>query len=90
MSYSEEKTEEFHYFSEVEHKFIQSWLKKHGYEWRQNAVCGNCCGMYADEYWVNGIWGKFKKEDQETFLKAMEKKGYECSVEGNTISAEPK
>lgn len=89
MSYSTTEQEQFYYFTEEEHETIKNFLTQKGYTWNRNNVCGAHCGMYADEYWVNGIGGDFPKEDKEEFLKLMKEKGYECSVEKNTISAEP-
>lgn len=89
MSYEQEESETFFHFSDKEDAFITKFLKEKGYSISQNTVCGNCCGMFADKYWVNGIGGNFKKEDKEELYKLMKKKGYECSIGGYTISADP-
>lgn len=89
MSYKECEDVEFFYFSEEEHTFIKEFLESKVHTYEQNTVCGDCCGVYASEYWVNGIFGTFPEKDRDEFIKLMEEKGYECSVEDNTISAEP-
>lgn len=89
MSYIETTEDEFHYFSGEEHNFIQEFLKEKGHEWSTNTVCGNCCGVYADEYWVNGIGGDFPPEDKAELARLMTEKGYSCSIGRYTISADP-
>lgn len=89
MSYKEYEETVFYHFTEEEHEFIKDFLTNKGHTYEQNTVCGDCCGMYASEYWVNGIFGTFPEKDRDEFIKLMEEKGYECSVEDNTISAEP-
>jgi len=89
MSYSEVEETEFYYFSEEAHDFIKEFLESKGHTYERNTVCGDCCGVYASEYWVNGIFGDFPISDKEEFTKLMQEKGYECSVDGNTISADP-
>lgn len=89
MSYENKVLQTFYHFSTEEHEKIEMWLIKHGYTWGTNTVCGSCCGMYADEYWVDGIGGKFKTEDKQAFADFARKEGIGCSVDGYTISADP-
>ena len=74
-----ETGENYTYFEKKEEKVIENWLKKHGYSWERNTVCGSCCGMFEDVYWVNGIGGKLKKGDGKKLVKFLEE---------NKISAE--
>lgn len=89
MSYSDYATEEFFYFSSEEKKEIESFLKERGHEWQTNTVCGNCCGMFADEYWVNGIDGNFPEKDKKELADLMKSKSFSCSIGRYTISADP-
>lgn len=88
MSYSE-TGEEYTYFTDEEDLLIKAWLTEHGYEWSHNTVCGSCCGMYEDEYWVDGIGGKFTKKDQEEFRQYAAKTGIDCTVSASAITASP-
>ena len=85
MSYSETNTIEFIYFSDREDELIKNWLKDHGYKWDHNTVCGDCCGMYADEYWVNGIGGKFP--DSDKFVEFAKANNIDCEVSNYHITA---
>lgn len=97
MSYSESRSEEFFYFSEKEKELIENFLTGLGYEIGKNTVCGSCCGMYADEYWVGGIGGGWKvKSHANKFKKFAEDNGIGCSFSdynpdgiNYTISADP-
>jgi len=89
MSYSEEINQKFYHFTEEEEDFIDSILTDLGYKWKRATVCGDCCGMYADEYWVDGIGGNFKKADKQIVFAALKKKGITCSIGRYTISADP-
>ena len=86
MSYVE-TGEEIVLFTEREDELIQNWLKENGFSWKHNTVCGNCCGMYEDEYWVNGIGGSFPKEKREKFVKFAQDEKIDCEVERYTIRA---
>lgn len=86
MTYISEQ-QEIILFDDTEEAKIDKWLTDNGYKWDRATVCGGCCGFYADEYWVNGIGGEFKKEDVERFLKFAKKKGIFCKVSDNDIQA---
>lgn len=88
MAYTKHSEEKYTYFTKEEDKLITKWLKEHGYSWQHNTVCGGCCGMYEDEYYVPGIGGVFRKSDKEEFIKFAEENGIGCSVDGYTIKAE--
>jgi|SRR5437588_5473963 len=90
MSYLEEYTESFYKFSEKEEKIIDSFLESKGYGWGRATVCGDCCGIYASEYWVDGIGGNFKEDDKKALYKLLKAKEIKCSIGGYTISADPK
>lgn len=89
MSYTEDRTEQFYYFSSTEEDIIEGILKDLGYTWDRNNVCGNCCGMYADNYYVDGIGGNFKEVDKKKVYKELKKNNISCSIGGYTISANP-
>lgn len=89
MSYSEDNTETFYYFSDAEKKLIEQWIIEHGYTVDTNHVCGSCCGMYADYYYPAGIGGNFKKEDQKKFAAFAKENNIACSIDGYTITADP-
>ncbi len=89
MSFTEHEEQIFYHFSDKENKTIKDFLTLKGYKIDHNTVCGSCCGIFADEYWVNGIGGNFKKEDKEELYKIMKKENYQCSIGGYTISADP-
>ena len=57
---------QLHYFTDDEEEIIDSFLRKRGYLWSRATVCGNCCGFYCDEYWVDGISGNFKDQDKKS------------------------
>lgn len=86
MSYTE-SGEMYTFFDDRENNLIEQWLKDHGYTWGKNTVCGNCCGMYDEEYWVNGIGGHFKKADQVEFAQFIKGNDIGAKVSGYTISA---
>lgn len=86
MTYSENGPE-LVYFTDEEEEKIDVWLTKHGYEWGRATVCGGCCGTYADEYWVDGIGGEFKKGDENRFKRWAKRNNISCEVEGYTIKA---
>lgn len=87
MSYTDSYEETYTHFSDEEDKLIQEWLTKQGYTWSTNTVCGNCCGMYEDEYWVNGIGGKFPENKRKAFLRYALDKKIGCRIYGYTIEA---
>lgn len=97
MSYSEIQSEEFFYFSDKEKDLIEGFLERFGYKIDRNTVCGSCCGMYADEYWIDGIGGGWKKkEDVKEFKKFVKDNEISCSFSdfnpdgiNYTISADP-
>lgn len=89
MSYEDIEETTFTYFSYEEDVFIQSFLKGKGHTWQTNTVCGSCCGMYCDEYWVNGIGGDFPEDDKKELAALMKEKGYSCSIGRYTIAADP-
>ena len=82
MSYTEDRTEQFYHFSSTEEDIIDGILKDLGYTWDRNKVCGNCCGMYADNYYVDGVGGTFKEEDKKNLI---EKYGKTPNIEVNII-----
>ena len=85
MGYSKQSEEVFTYFSADEEEKIEKWLKDHGHSWDRNTVCGSCCGMYEDQYWVNGIGGEFP--DASEFVEFAKKEGIGCRVYGYHIVA---
>lgn len=90
MTYSEIVEQEFHYFSKEDEKIIEDFLKKKGYKWSTNTVCGSCCGMFADQYWVNGIGGDFKEKDRKALHTLLKEKGIAHSMDNSYhISADP-
>ena len=97
MSYQEENTETFYYFSKEEEDIIEGFLTERGYGVHTNTVCGNCCGMFADYYYLGGIGGGWKsKKDCDDFKKLCEKNDISCSFSkfkkdgyNYTISADP-
>lgn len=92
MSYSESKSQEFFYFSNKEREGIETFLKERGYKIDKNHVCGDCCGMYAECYYVNSVGGKWNsKKDSNDFGDMCKEKCISCSysLDGYTISADP-
>lgn len=89
MSYLETVEQVFYYFSKDERKKIEKFLEDHEYEWETNNVCGECCGMYADEYWVGGVGGDIKAKDKKAFVRLCKKEKIACSINDYTISADP-
>ena len=80
MSYSEDITEEYYYFSDKEQKLIEGFLEKRGYEIETNTVCGGHCGMYARNYYLQRIGGGWKtKKDRIDFEKLCKKNKISCS-----------
>ncbi len=79
MSYSEFETEEFFYFSEKERELIETFLKSLGYDLGANVVCGSCCGMYADNYYLNGFGGWTEKSHVNEFKEFVERNKITCS-----------
>ena len=80
MNYEEYVTETFYYFSDEEKEIIENFLIEKGYEIDTNVVCGSCCGMYANHYYLGGIGGSWKtKKDMMDFKKLMEKHKISCS-----------
>ena len=103
MSYEEDITETFYHFSEEERNLITKKLEKWGYKWDTNTTCGNCCGMFADYIYVNGIGGKWLPKHQKEMIKFLKEKGIDAGVDidhkysdgsgfhhAYTISADPK
>lgn len=82
-----EEYEVYTHFDEREDNLIQMWLYDHEYAYNTNTVCGGCCGMYADEYWVNGIGGEWREGDEEKFKEFAKENRIPCEVEGYTIRA---
>lgn len=89
MTYTETQETEFTYFSDKEDKLIKEFLRKKGHTWGHNTVCGDCCGMYSDQYWVNGIGGEFPEEDKKELAKELERIGTHCSIYSYVIDADP-
>ncbi len=87
MAYSESYETEFVHFSTEEDNLVRKWLKRQGYTWVHNTVCGDCCGMYEDEYWVNGIGGKFPDDMKDKFIRYAKRHNIGARVEGYTIQA---
>lgn len=90
MSYRESVSEEFFHFTKQEEEVIESFLKEKGYTIGHNSVCGGCCGMYSDLFYVNGIGGKWKNQKDRTDLHNLLKEmGCEHSIYGYHIDADP-
>ena len=90
MSYSETLTEEFFHFTEEEDEAIKKYFGEKGYRYSHNTVCGSCCGMYSDTYWVNGIGGEWKSEEDRAGLHEL-LKSMDCehSIYSYNVDADP-
>lgn len=97
MSYKENLTETFYYFSDHEKEIIERFLVERGYGIITNVVCGRCCGMYANHYYL-GMDDSWKtREDMSDFKKLMARHKISCSFSDfrkdgyhYTISADPR
>jgi len=90
MSHMETEEQTFYLFDDKEKQLIEKWLTKHGYPLHTNTVCGSCCGMFSDYYYVNGICGTWNNaNDRADFIKFLRRHKISASVYSYHIDADP-
>lgn len=76
---TEEYSEDFFYWNTGEEKKIKDFLKELGYNPQSNHVCGQCCGMYEDMIYIDGIGRGWKnKNDIKKFQDFITENNIEC------------